>query len=323
MESLIQDMIQAGVPEDLAYEQCRLIERGVRYVDLFSSASIQNGISKLDAAQVDVLAESYDQRSQEVTVLKFVPASGAATRMFKDLISEWKTGEPNPGSDLFFEQLSDIPFAHLLDIAAAREEILEQLLSTERLDMDNRPKGSILFHRYPDEVRTAFEEHLVEGVEYASSGGKVHLHFTLSPDHIEDVKSSLHAWAKDYAERLDCTYDLQFSIQLPFTDTVPFDLQGRPLMNGERVLTRPGGHGSLIYNLNKLDADMIFIKNIDNVVPDKHRGDTVRYKKALAGMLIEARKEARGMISDLKASDDEATRARAIHFLERMGLKLE
>lgn len=324
MESLIQDMIKAGVPEAMAREQYRLILRGGQFTQLHSSASVGNGILSVESEEVERLISVYDDRTPDVKILKFVPASGAATRMFKDLITLWQGGESTELTDEFFAKLESFPFADQLDLTKGKKEILEDLFSSDRLNLDDLPKGSIPFHIYQkEEIRTAFEEHLVEGVDYATSGGMVHIHFTISPDHMDQIKRDMAKWKSDYSSKLNCKFDLQFSVQLPSTDTVPFVDRNEPLRDDTgRVMTRPGGHGSLIHNLDQLQADIIFIKNIDNVVPDKHRTDTIRYKKALAGKLMEVRNEARRIISLLKADDNEATRAIARDFLKEMGTDL-
>ncbi|NNK80446.1 MAG: DUF4301 family protein, partial [Flavobacteriales bacterium] len=323
MQTLINKMMKAGIPEDLAQEQIRLMQRGTRYCDIVSFASIGNGIIALSDDEVNRLSRFYDNRTSDVKILKFVPASGAATRMFKALIKSRADQAINQEAQVFFENITEFPFSEYLDLSLDQLSILDQLLAEDRLNMDAMPKGSILFHKYENETRTAFEEHLVEGVDYATSGGMVHIHFTIAPEAMEKIKKDMRQWSEKYSKRLGCKYDLEFSIQLPSTDTVPFDLDLAPLENKNGVLlTRPGGHGSLIHNLNRLKADIIFIKNVDNVVPDKNRRDTILYKKVLAGLLMEVRNEARRMISLLKAEDSQSTMDSALTFLKKMGTEL-
>jgi len=323
MESLIHDLVGLGIPRNLAEEQIRLLQRGTQYANIHSSASIGDGILKLSDNEVSESIFCYDNRRSDVKVLKFVPASGAASRMFKGLIESRLSGKIDEDSQHFIDNIDKVAFYSQLADSDDATSILAEMLDEDKLDLDNLPKGSIPFHRYSDSVRTAFEEHLVEGVEYADSDNKVHIHFTVSAEHMEKVQKDMMVWAKAYGKLLGCEYVLQFSVQSPFTDTMPTSLDGEPLRDSEgRIRLRPGGHGSLIYNLNELEADIIFIKNVDNVVPDAHRKDTIRYKKALAGLLTQGRKEARGIISLLKADNPDCVQ-KAHSFLKKMGTDLE
>lgn len=322
MDSLITELEALGIPRELAEEQIRLLELGTRYSRIHRSASVGDGIIRWSEEDVDARVSIYDLRDPKVKVLKFVPASGAASRMFKSLIESRNSGRIDTGTQAFLESIEKAPFYHLLDSDGDHTDLLEQILSEDGLALNALPKGSIPFHRYGEEVRTAFEEHLVEGVDYADSDQKIHIHFTLSAEHMEPVKESMTQWAAYYSEKLSCAYDLQFSVQKPSTDTMPTSIDGEALRGPDgKIKLRPGGHGSLIYNLNALEADIIFIKNVDNVVPDNHRSDTIRYKKALAGLLMEVREEAREIIRDLQ-NDLEGAREKAEAFAIKVGTEL-
>ena len=315
---LTQELVSLGIPYETARIQVDLLSRGSQYADLSRSAAIGDGIIRLSEVEVEAAIDLYDSREERVKVLKFVPASGAATRMFKDLRLFLDAGKENPASKHFFENLEKIPFRELLDESMSAPEIAEYLLSKEGLQLGRQPKGSILFHRYEDGSRTAFEEHLVEGASYAMTDRKVHIHFTIAPEHLEQVKQKMLNWSKAYGALLSVVYDLQFSIQSDTTNTMCLDTEGEAIRNADgRLLLRPGGHGSLIHNLNSLDADIIFIKNIDNVVPDNLRAEIVSYKKALGGLLMQVRRDARRHIETLKTS---GVREEAIQFLVKMGL---
>ena len=157
----------------------------------------------------------------------------------------------------------------------------------EGLRYGETPKGLVSFHRYGDEVRKAVEEHLVEGAQYAAAGGEVKIHFTVSPEHLTRFEALLAEKIPGYESRFGVKYRISFSVQDPSTDTLAVNPDCTPFRRADgRLLFRPAGHGALIGNLGKIDADIVFVKNIDNVTTDARRGDTVLYKKALAGVLL-------------------------------------
>ena len=169
------------------------------------------------------------------------------------------------------------------------------------LDYGNRPKGQVLFHRYDGEVCTAFEEHLVEGALYArSSDGTVRMHFTVSPAHQAGFEKILAENAAKYEERFGCRYDVSFSVQDPSTDIIAVNEDNTPFLKADgQPLYRPGGHGALLGNLAAVDGDIIFLKNIDNVVHQRLLDETVRWKKVLAGKLLEVRQKIWDYLVDL------------------------
>lgn len=238
-------------------------------------------------------------------VVKFVPASGAASRMFKNLFEFLGADYDVPETKFektFFEQIEK--FAFYNDLNAACEKAFEKnipalmaegdykavvaaLLEAAGLNYGALPKGLLKFHRYEDGSRTPLEEHLVEGALYAANkNGKVNVHFTVSPEHRRLFENLVADKAAVYAKKYGVDYNVTFSEQKPCTDTIAADMNNQPFRDNGKLLFRPGGHGALIENLNDLDADIIFIKNIDNVVPDKLKGDTVLYKKLIAGVLV-------------------------------------
>ena len=157
----------------------------------------------------------------------------------------------------------------------------------EGLRYGETPKGLVSFHRYGDEVRKAVEEHLVEGAQYAAAGGEVKIHFTVSPEHLTRFEALLAEKIPGYESRFGVKYRISFSVQDPSTDTLAVNPDCTPFRRADgRLLFRPAGHGALIGNLGKIDADIVFVKNIDNVTTDARRSDTVLYKKALAGVLL-------------------------------------
>ena len=167
------------------------------------------------------------------------------------------------------------------------------MLKKEGLNYGQLPKGLLLFHKYEEGARTPMEEHLVEGALYAASAGEAHLHFTVSHEHMELFKAKVAEKADGYSKKYGIKYDITFSEQKPSTDTVAANADNTPFRNDDgSLLFRPGGHGALIENLNEIDADVMFVKNIDNVVPDRLKGDTVEWKQVIAGVLVTLQQKA-------------------------------
>lgn len=275
-------------PERLE-EQLKLLQRGTRYAPLKASAGIGQGIVSLDEEHLEQARVRFQAERSSLDLLKFVPASGAASRMFKALVKAWKTGELNPAAEEFVRLRQKLPMMDHCPEEPETEQIWEWMFGAESMDYDSAPKGTIAFHRYPDENRTAFQEHLVEAARYAVKDGIARLHFTIAPEHIDSVRSQMEAWTRTYGSRFGVRYEIDYSIQDPSTDTVALDEQGDIVTYSDgSPLLRPGGHGSLISNLDALDADIIFIKNVDNVAPDGLKEDTYAYAEALAGVLLEA-----------------------------------
>lgn len=306
----LEDQLQLqehGITADAAALQIETFKKGFPFLEVTEPAVVSNGIMRLECDEVDDLIDIY--RSFEGNVYKFVPASGAATRMFKDLfealdlkaatLSEVKSRH----IVRFFETLQKYPFYGILakelwdngyrieqlEKRGDYKTILEFLLSEKGLAYGTSPKGILLFHKYTDElIRTAFEEHLAEGAQYCKGrGGEVNIHFTISPEHQQRFTQLFNGVKEQYEKEFDVTFNVSFSFQHKNTDTIAVDLENAPFRNPDgTLLFRPGGHGALIQNLNDIDTDIIFIKNIDNVVPDRLKPTTVRYKKALAGLLL-------------------------------------
>ena len=254
------------------------------------AASCGDGIRVLDAAGIEQAAARYDRAKESLRVVKFVPASGAATRMFKDLFEFVREGRrtavvgellANRRRFAFWPELRTI-----IGDDADELRTVENIVA-EGLRYGETPKGLVSFHRYGDEVRKAVEEHLVEGAQYAAAGGEVKIHFTVSPEHLTRFEALLAEKIPGYESRFGVKYRISFSVQDPSTDTLAVNPNCTPFRRADgRLLFRPAGHGALIGNLGKIDADIVFVKNIDNVTTDARRSDTVLYKKALAGVLL-------------------------------------
>ena len=218
----------------------------------------------------------------------------------------------------FFNNLKKFPFYKDLQNSSVLEgenldkllkdnnvhSILIALLEETGLNYGNKPKGLLKFHHYADESGSPTREHMVEGALYASGTNDIYLHFTVSPEHIADFKEHVDKLKPVFEERFGITYYISFSVQKSSTDTIAVDLNNEPFRNEDSsVLFRPGGHGALIENLNELNADIIFVKNIDNVVPDRLKKETVDYKKALAGVLLDYQNKVFSFIESLNSQE--------------------
>jgi hypothetical protein len=283
---------------------------GFPFTEVIEAATIGNGIIQLDPEHTNDYISFFEKsRENGISLLKFVPASGAASRMFKSLFTakeRLENGEDeqtvlqNGEINTFFSGLKKFAFYQELEKLGGKPveqlsalEILNLVLTEKGLDYGTLPKGLLLFHQYEEKHRTPFEEHCVEGALYAKDHeGKVRMHFTVSPEHQQAFEAHLEEVKSRYENGFDVVFDISFSQQKPSTDTIAVDMQNAPFRNADgSLLFRPAGHGALLDNLKDLDADIIFIKNIDNVVPDYLKPETVKYKKALAGLLLNYQKK--------------------------------
>lgn len=308
-----QDELQIagrGSHVDEVMKQIRNFRSGFPYLQVVEAASVGNGILQLDGNEIDRYVQIFEQKASEgISILKFVPASGAASRMFKALFSaldDLKAGRKeaevlaaSKEVSEFMERISDFAFYDVLSEVLNRNQmdtsllsVLTCLLTGEGLNYGNLPKGLLLFHRYAGFSRTPFEEHLVEGTVYARDQQDiVRLHFTVSPEHRAGFENLLEFVKPDFENTLGVKLDVLFSEQKPSTDTIAVTPDNEPFREKDgTLLFRPGGHGALLSNLNDLDSDLVFIKNIDNVVPDRLKPVTYTYKKALAGVLLHYQK---------------------------------
>ena len=287
--------------------------KGFPFLNLVAAATPGRGIAVMDEQARREAVGRYDAFRGKV--VKFVPASGAASRMFKDLFearSVLASGHDiGAGSKArrFVDNIDRFAFYTSEDFHGLSDlQVIDYVIGKgvsasgkDGLDYGDRPKGQVLFHRYENEVRTAFEEHLVEGALYArSADGKVWIHFTVSPAHQAGFERILNDTVAMYEERFGCSYDITFSIQDPSTDIIAVNEDNTPFLKADGTpLYRPGGHGALLRNLNGVQADIIFLKNIDNVVHQRLLEDTVTWKKVLAGKLLEIRWKVYGYLTAL------------------------
>ena len=283
-------MEEHGLTPAALETQLKNFREGFPFLPVTRAASCGDGIRVLDAAGIEQAAARYDRAKESLRVVKFVPASGAATRMFKDLFEFVREGRRTAVvGELLANRRRFAFWPELRTIVGDDADELRTVenIVAEGLRYGETPKGLVSFHRYGDEVRKAVEEHLVEGAQYAAAGGEVKIHFTVSPEHLTRFEALLAEKIPGYESRFGVKYRISFSVQDPSTDTLAVNPDCTPFRRADgRLLFRPAGHGALIGHLGKIDADIVFVKNIDNVTTDARRGDTVLYKKALAGVLL-------------------------------------
>ncbi len=323
-----------GANLDTIKQQIQHFEEGFPYLRIVKAATINEGILSVDDNVKQKYVSLFEQSSPDYRVEKFVPASGAASRMFKApfrFMSSYKGSEEEYQQLIsddkmrpiftFFKRIEDFAFydslkdkyreKHSISLSEAIIQrkyisVLQTLLEEDGLNYGSLPKGLLEFHNYPDTTRTPVEEHLVEGANYCRNALKeVFIHFTVSPEHRQAFEQHIEEVKISYEKEFGVTYHITFSEQKPSTDTIAVDTENQPFRNEDgTILLRPGGHGALIENLNDLESDIVFIKNIDNVVPDRIKGATYEYKKMLGGILLSYQQKVFEYLHLIHESDD-------------------
>lgn len=326
-----------GLTQAEIEQQLDDFRKGFPYLKIEASATIDKGILKVKSQDRAKFIETWDNYlQQKKEVLKFVPASGAASRMFKDLFSFLSASysEPTTAAEVyFFDNINKFAFFNDLNQICLKKfdtsiiglinkgeykKVVSMLLQPDGLNYGKLPKALLKFHTYGQRTRTAFEEHLSEGALYAkNSKGNVNIHFTVSPEHETLFRNLLDRKKNFYENSYSVHYNVDFSTQKSNTDTIAADTNNEPFRDNGELLFRPGGHGALIHNLNDLDADIIFIKNIDNVVPDSLKGSTIIYKKLLAGILVAYQEQIFEYLTAIEAGQyDHEKVLEMVHFLQ-------
>ncbi len=313
-----------GMSPEKVEKELRQIAEGFPFMRLVGPARVGAGIMSLtpqEREEYKVAWRKYVQQSPRLPkVVKFVPASGAASRMFKSLFAFLLSENSTPESEFekqFFAHIKEFAFFDELDKVCQKncgkgvselmennqyKAVVDNLLDEKGLNYGNLPKGLLLFHNHSTGVRAAMEEHLVEAANYAKVGGVARIHFTVSPAHLPLFKAKLESVLEKYSRWYGVRYEVSFSCQKPSTDTIATNIDNTPFRNEDgTLLFRPGGHGALIENLGDIDADVVFIKNIDNVVPEQRQADTTEYKQVLAGVLVSLQEKAFGYLERLDA----------------------
>ncbi|PKO95958.1 MAG: DUF4301 domain-containing protein [Bacteroidetes bacterium HGW-Bacteroidetes-7] len=292
-------MAQSGINREVVLNQIETFKKGFPYLEVVSAATPKKGVKILSESEKSTAIQRCS--SFEGTICKFVPASGAATRMFKELYDVIMTdnehqSENNPLSARFLNELKRFPFYEDLKVLGAfttdnKLDIIRKVLNSDGLNYGQLPKGLLKFHRYQDETRTPFEEHLIEAAQYArSKQGVATITFTVSPEHIDLFKKLAEKVEPVYQKRYGCKFDILFTTQKKSTDTIAVDPENKPFrLNDSSLLFRPAGHGALIENLNDMDYDIVIIKNIDNIPMERYLDNNSQWKKILTGVLLEIR----------------------------------
>lgn len=315
----IQRIQAEGLTREKVLAQLGLFERGSFPVRLDRPCTIGDGIVSLPEEDQRECIRIYEEAVREGRVMKFVPASGAASRMFQDWIrfrqdKSFQSDEEavrfrdSIRKYAFFGDLKDVLRRDGLDVEALIAgkrygEIFDYILTPGGLDYASLPKALLKFHLYDGEGRTALEEHLVEAALYVRDrNGVCRVHFTVSEEHEALVRDVLARVKGRYEDRHGVAYEVEISTQRSSTNTVAVDRENRPFRDRDgTLLFRPGGHGALLENLNDLSGDIVMVKNIDNIVPDRLKMQTVFFKKVLGGYLLKLQRESRRYLEALAA----------------------
>lgn len=311
---------QKGISTEKVIEHIEIFINGIPFINLVNSATLGNGILKVSDDEKKAFINRFEEKMHGLNILKFVPASGAATRMFKHLykfvdefnptkesFNSYVNREKASDMSTFFVGLDKLPFykeveerllekfpdyPNLADDIQKYHFVREMMLE-EGFNYGNAPKGLLPFHRYKTHPATAFEEHLYESALYSASNGMANLHFTVSESHSDKFNAEFEKIEKLVEAKTGVAFTISFSFQKESTDTIAVDLEDKPFREADGSLHfRPSGHGALIENLNEQDADIIFIKNIDNVVVYRYKHEVADYKKMLAGILLQLQEKA-------------------------------
>lgn len=328
----IDQIEKKGLTEKKVQQQIELFQNGLPFSNLVSEARIDNGILKLSDEEQAHFMSCFEAKKDSVSILKFVPASGAASRMFKFLftfLEEYKVEEEsinayinthkNKDLNVFFVGLEKFPFYDMVmerlkaedanfDSLSSDEQRLKfvrMMLDEDKLNFSNFPKGLLPFHKYKDHtVSTAFGEHLYESALYSACNASTKLHFTISEKYNSKFDEEFENIEQKIEKITGSTFDISFSYQKESTDTIAVTTKNKPFRNQDNsLLFRPSGHGALLENLNDLEADVIFVKNIDNVVTKYYKDEVARHKKVLAGILLELQEQSFKYLNILEGGD--------------------
>lgn len=319
---LREKITSQGMDPDQVEAEMKRFKKGFSFIELDRPATLQDGIIEIDSTH-NKYEEIYQQAARNIEIITFVPASGAASRMFKDLFefveSNEQSADLSPSINHLITNIKDFAFAKSLDNCLKsngtsidklirerkHKKLVEFIIGDKGLNCGQLPKGLLQFHKSGEESVTPVEEHFSESIQYAiGKNNKVIIHFTVSPEHLKLFDHKAEQAKQKFPNHKIIT---SFSQQNSRTNTIAVDLNNEPFIeeNGS-LLFRPAGHGALLENLNDLDADLVFIKNIDNVVPDRLKEQTVKFKKILAGVLLESQSKSFELLFKLdKGVDDE------------------
>lgn len=325
-----QQIKQHGLTEEKVAQQLETFKNGIPFANVVEAASISNGIESFSEKEQHYFATLFDSKKDTLDLLKFVPASGAATRMFKflhrflekfdfkDNIDHFLQDEKNKDLKTFFDSIEKFAFSDTVTQSLESKYpdfksyekgkkarlFVEEMLEEEGLNYDHTPKGLVPFHKRDEAYITAFGEQLLEAAYYATSNGTANLHFTVSQEHKTKFKKR-HEEIQHFVEkRTETKFNISYSFQKKETDTIAATLKNEPFLDeNNNLIFRPSGHGALLENLNETDADIIFIKNIDNVVSEKYIQTIAFQKKVLAGKLISLQEKTFKLVAKIKSEN--------------------
>ncbi len=333
----IKQLNHLGIEDSQIELQLKYFNEGFEPANLSKPAVVGDGILKPDDKQIDTWIQEFDEFSKTSKIIKFVPASGAASRMFKPLYEEIESPGKSNDAKQVLQNITKLAFYNQLKLSLSKKgididkpenatKVLKEIIDPQGLNYGSLPKGLLLFHSYLNGSRTPVEEHLIESIKHATSKDGLHLHFTISPEHEKDFTAEFGRLKELYEKETNRKIEISNSFQKKSTDTIAVDLNNNPILDENELLTfRPGGHGALLENLNDLDADLFFIKNIDNIVPDYLKPITVRYKKALAGFLIQFKNQVAEILTFMEWHDTYSDKRRndISAFMEKyLGIKV-
>ncbi len=329
-EKDLEQLNKKGISKDKVLGQIETFKEGIPFVNLEKAAVVNEGISRFSSEEQKDLVRYFEANSSSLSLLKFVPASGAASRMFKAMFNFIDAYHPSAeGFDDYIKRTNDTAVAQFVadmaklpfyDLIMARipsegmstgekaHTFVKEMLQEEGLNYGFYPKGLLPFHQYQTGSATPFEEHLKEAALYAKANGNANLHFTISEQHNSMFKEEQHKASPKVSKATDTSFSISYSNQKPSTDTLAVTMDNKPFRNSdESILFRPGGHGALIENLNDQDADIIFIKNIDNVVIEENLEEVANSKKMLAGLLLKIQAKAFEFVKLLQSGEINST----------------
>jgi Domain of unknown function (DUF4301) len=340
MDQTLQEKIKSqGMPIDAVMQQLEQFKTGFPFLKIIAPATANQGVQVWNEQETNRYQNYFSSLAPKKKIVKFVPASGAASRMFKDLftfLEGYTSFENSPFVKKFIQEIHKFAFYEDLDrvmtaqgmklpqALAAKDytSIVSSLVSNEGLGYGNLPKGLLKFHAYSKERRTPAHEHLIEGLRYGiGKNNEVQIHFTVSPEHESGFRSEISSLLPTLQQETGIQFHVNYSHQKKTTDTLAVDLKNQPFFEEDgSLLFRPAGHGALLENLNEIHADLIFIKNIDNVVPDRLKEITTKYKLALGGYLLEIQEKVFAALAGLDDAVTESSLKAAIRvYTEELG----
>jgi hypothetical protein len=332
----IRQLGASGLTEAQVQEQIRHFKTGAAPVRLNRPCTLGDGLLAIPATDRKVFVGYHEREAARGRFMKFVPASGAASRMFREWFRCLEKGcfEAEAAAHAFAADIKKFAFYKDLDNVISRRgrsldewleqrrygDILTEVLTAKGLNYGFLPKALLKFHAYPEGSRTALEEHLAEAAHYIKDGNAIcRIHFTVSKEHLRDVETHLYGIKTQCEQRYNVRFDIDISVQSADTDTIAVDMENRPLLDeAGKLVLRPGGHGALMSNLNRLHVgDIVFVKNIDNVVPDRVKAPTILYKKILGGYLVALQEQIFRYLEELAAASlDAGVLDRIVSFCE-------